>query len=258
MINSESIFDISLIPKVCNIATITIFAKCTSKILINFEYLFHVINIEDCNGKILCIEFNKKKKMLNTFSKKNKESIKNKNFHNSMSIYVFSGKLLHINFFKNGTIHVTGAKQMSYVTDIIQWLCDYINKLHIQHKKIFENIDSKLFIDHITISMINLNIHIDWKINKIILFNILQENKCLVRWNRNNNIILEYESSKKQVIAITIYSKSMIISNCLCEQDIIEVYDYILYHILSKKNKIIYIECQEILKENNFLMSLIV
>ena len=112
-----------------------------------------------------------------------------------------------------------------------------MNDLHEKHQNIFDNQNHILEITDIHISMINLNIHIDWIINKMLLYKILQEENCHVRWNRNNNIILEFTSSNKQHISITIYQKSMIISNCLNESDIIEVYEFLSYHVFQKKNK---------------------
>lgn len=244
-IKNLCLFDENRLPKEINIATITLHGYLKD-ILINFD---NIINNLDINEKICSMEYKNKIKTFNDIIISKTRKKKKSNFQNSMSLYVFGNKLIHINFFKNGTLHITGAKSINDVDKAINNLFHELQKNNDKYQYYI----GELNLYKLKISMINVNVKLQYEINKDIFKKILIKEKYNCCFNKTQNISLKYKTSSNNLITTIIHKNSLIISKCINENDIIETYNYI-FNILNKlKGKIIYIDNDCILNENKNL-----
>jgi TATA-box binding protein (TBP) (component of TFIID and TFIIIB) len=231
-------FDAEKIPKVCNIATMTIYLKLQNSQNINID-LQKFFNNVDMNTNIQYIEYNGNIKALNSYKRKSK---KKSNFQNSLSLYIKAqNNCIHINFFKNGTIHGTGVKNVEDFIESVILINSYIDCSEL------------LFIDDVNISMININFALEYQLNKNIFKNILKEQNISYTINKTQNLSLYFYTSENKEILVTLHKNSLIISKCTSEKDIIESYHWISHLLDSEKKKIINITIQEVLDNCDIL-----
>ena len=172
--------------------------------------------------------------------KKKKVKKKKSNFQNSLSLYIkINDNFIHFNFFKNGTIHGTGIKDIQ----------DFVNAVILIKKHIPGNYE----IDEISISMININFILPYEVNKNILKLILKKKKIEYNINKTQNISIHYYTSQSKEILITIHKNSLIISKCTCEIDIIESHAWITSLLQEEKSQLIDISIEEVLQYSPIL-----
>lgn len=251
MINIKNLCDFNEnnIPKNVNIATITTHGYLKD-VNINFENIIKYLEVDE---KICSMEYKDEIKIIENIKILKTRKKKKSNFQNSMSLYILGNKLIHINFFKNGTLHITGAKS---IIDIDKAINNFFNKLTLLNDK-YSFFEGKLDLYKLKISMINVNIPLEYEINKDLFKKYLMKEKFNCSFNKTQNISLKYKTSSNNTVTIIIHKTSLIMSKCINEQDIIESYNYI-FNLLNKlKGKIIYISEEMLLKENNNLAKFI-
>lgn len=242
-------FNAESLPKGINIATITLHGYLKD-IIINFD---NIIKNLEINDKICSMEYKSEIKTYNEVIISKTRKKKKSNFQNSMSLYVYGNKLIHINFFKNGTLHITGAKSIDDVDKAINNLFNELKK----NNSIFNYYSGNVCLYKLKISMINVNIALEYEINKDIFKKILIQGNYLCCFNKTQNISLKYKTSSDNLITTIIHKHSLIMSRCINENDILETYHYI-FGILNKlKGDIIYIDNQLLLNENKNLIKYI-
>lgn len=242
-------FDSSKIPENVNIATMTLHCKVKS-LEINFENIFNHIVPEKEN--ICFMEYKDRIKKCDDVIISKNRSKKKSTFQNSMSIYIVGNKRLHINLFRNGTIHLTGAKCKLDVFSALENLFKKFNN----DNHLYNYYTGDLELEDIKINMINANISLDYIINKDIFKKVLLEKKIECIFNKTQNISLKYEIDNN-AMTIIIHMKSIIISRCKNEVDIIESYKFITNLLSSLKNKIVYISIEDIFSKNKKLYNLL-
>lgn len=251
MINIQNLcpFNENNLPNKVNIATITLHGYLKD-VIINFENIIENLEI---NEKICSMEYKDKIKCFNDIKISKTRKKKKSNFQNSMSLYILGNKLIHINLFKNGTLHITGAKSIIDVDKAINNLFISIQKDNEKYK--FYTGELELY--KLKISMINVNIPLEYEINKDIFKKILLDKKYNCCFNKTQNISLKYTTSSKNTVTTIIHKNSLIMSRCINENDITETYYYILDILKKLKGNIIYINNEDILKENENLKNYI-
>lgn len=238
-------FDHNKLPENINIATITLHGYLND-VIINFDNIIKYLPI---NEKICSMEYKDIIKTYNNMVISKTRKKKKSNFQNSMSLYIYGNKLIHINFFKNGTLHITGAKSVDDVDKAINNLFNSLENNNVQYN-FFEG---KLILNKLKISMINVNISLKYEINKDIFKKLLIDKKYDFCFNKTQNISLKYVTSSKNTITTIIHKNSLIMSKCINENDILENHKFI-FDILNKyKGNIIYIDDKTILEENENL-----
>lgn len=233
------------LPKEVNIATITLHGYLKD-IIINFD---NIIKNLEINDKICSMEYKNEIKTYNDIIISKTRKKKKSNFQNSMSLYIKGNKIIHINFFKNGTLHITGAKSITDVDKAINNLFNELKKNNDKYNFYIGNLD----LYKLKISMINVNIALEYEINKDIFKKILIKNKYACCFNKTQNISLKYKTSSNNLITTIIHKNSLIMSRCINENDIIETYKYIDNILKTLKGQIIYIDNDAVLKENSNL-----
>jgi len=242
-------FDVNKIPKRVNIATMTLHCKIKD-IEINFSNIFDTIEPEKEN--IGYMEFRDKIKRHPDVKIQKTRSKKKSTFQNSMSIYVLGIKYVHVNFFRNGTIHITGAKS---IDDVYASIGNMFSRLERS------NVDNNLYVgdlvlDSIKISMINVNVALDYTLNKSLFKKILYERNIECLYNKTQNISLKYPV-KDNVITIIIHMSSIIISRCRNEEEITMSYNFVKNLLDSTRRDIFYISVEDICEKNDRIRQLI-
>lgn len=232
-------FDVRKLPKGCNVATMTIFLKLKdNNMQIDLKSFYESVDVT--KDDIHYIEYENEFKCYQFEKKRTKKKISN--FQNSLSLYIkIRNNYIHFNFFKNGTIHGTGIKDVK----------DFIDAVYLIKKKI----SSDMQIQLISISMININFILPYELNKNILKKVLREQNVHYNINKTQNISIYFYTSKSKEILITIHKNSLIISKCTCEIDIIESYNWINQLLKNNKNQLIDISIEEVLANNSILKS---
>lgn len=242
-------FDHKRLPEDIQIATMTVHCK-VKEIAINFDNIFDYI--EPSMNDICYMEYKGKIKKTNDILIHKSRTKKKSTFQNSMSLYVIGTKRLHINFFKNGTLHITGVKNIYNIESVL-------NNLFLRLKRdndLYNYYDSDLVLDSLKINMINTNVSLKYKLNKLLFREVLWEENIECVFNKTQNISLKYKKNDK-TITIIIHMSSIIISRCTTEDDIIQAYHYITNLLNRIKYRIMYIEVDEVLSRNNNLKKMI-
>ena len=242
-------FDVSKIPDKVNIATMTLHCKIKD-IEINFANLFDTIEPEKEN--IAYMEYRDKIKSHPEVKIHKTRAKKKSTFQNSMSIYVFGIKYVHVNFFRNGTIHITGAKSIEDVYTSIRNMFSRLEKGNAGNKLYV----GELVLESIKISMINVNVALDYTLNKSLFKKILYERNIDCLYNKTQNISLKYPV-KDNVITIIIHMSSIIISRCRNEEEIVLSYNFVKNLLDSTRRDIFYITVEEICEKNERIRQLI-
>lgn len=238
-------FDEKNLPDKVNIATITLHGYLKD-VIINFENIMKNLEI---NEKICSMEYKGQIKCFNDIKISKTRKKKKSNFQNSMSLYILGNKLIHLNLFKNGTLHITGAKS---IIDVDKAINNLFTSIKEDNDK-YQYYTGELDLYKLKISMINVNIPLEYEINKDIFKKILLDKKYNCCFNKTQNISLKYTTSSNNSITTIIHKNSLIMSRCINENDIIETYYYIFDILQNLKGNIVYISNEDVLKENENL-----
>jgi TATA-box binding protein (TBP) (component of TFIID and TFIIIB) len=237
-----------LLPSNIKIATMTMHAKFDETEIFFDEVMARVL---PCNDDIVQIEYCGSIKSTPESSVKKRPKLKS-TFHNSMSVYVSGGsKLLHINLFRNGTMHITGSKMMAQAEIAIAKLTQRLRDAPLTYS-------GELRRGKISISMINSNISLDFTLNKKLLRRYLDEAGVECVFNKTQNITLKHDvkDTGNQVIII-VHKQSIILSRCKCVKDIMGAYSFVMELLQRLKPLIVDIGVDQVLQENIVLKSFI-
>lgn len=178
-------FNISIIPYNLTISTITI--NCNLGTLLLLENIAKYMIIDENN--IIAIKSGKYNifRCINNFLKDKFKSInknKQKNFYNqlTMIIKIDENKYINIKLFKNGSIQMTGCKNLNDANIGLNKLINRLKLILYEEKEIkFIDDIKNINITNIKIDLINSNFAINYQINKEYLYNILIKQKVLCR-----------------------------------------------------------------------------
>lgn len=187
------------------------------------------------------IPCNKKK---STTANTKKKSKKRKNFYFQTTLKIIHGEHdINIKLFRNGTIQITGSKNISFVYWAIYKLFNiFYNEKESTYAKPFFNCSLSNIINF-NIYMINSTFKLGFEINKdhtfFFLDNYFNEHKdenfvsCEYDPLRHSGIQIKYKANHSTLTLILFESGKIIMSGSIVYDDIIRVYKIIMKILLS-------------------------
>lgn len=221
--------------------------------------------IELSKGNIVSVKYGNDDKSIRTLIKQ-KKKIKRKtkkvqNFYNQATVIIEARdkKLVNIKLFRNGSIQITGCKNVGHCLDALTKLCRELRKVKVVYdpfaedgkkmvRKPFatkpENIDL-VKVSNFIIHMINSNFAVDFRIDREELFRILTEEnvRCIYEPCVHACVNIKYNYKNTDIISIFVFeSGSIIITGAKNKDQIMRAYSYI--------NTILYDKYDQIVKNN--------
>jgi len=186
-----------------------------------------------------------------------------KNFYNQLTtvINVNKDRYINIKLFKNGSIQLTGCKSLEE--------CNIgINKLFNKMKEIYSYIDDNdefvdinfvENVDNIEISkmkivLINSNFTINYKINREILVNLLNNEHITYKYEPSSHaaVNIKYKCNNRIVSILVFQTGNIIITGAKKISQIIESYRYIHTYLQKNKTKIIKKDINTLLSKEDY------
>ena len=253
-INIDS-YNMGLIPDNVSISTMSL--TCSLGTPFNVANIWKYMILEHDN--IVSIKTDKGIRRLNDLGAEfinsvNKNS--NKNFSNQNTIIVQSrdDKYLNIKLFKNGSIQMTGCKDLVDANIVINKLVKKLKEtLFIKKQdgnnlltevKFVENIND-LNVTNFKINLINTNFGISYYINKEELFTLLTSKGILCRITTNHacvNIkhkIINPENNIESLVSIFVFQTgNIIITGAKKAEEVRNAYNFIVNFLNQNKSKI--------------------
>jgi TATA-box binding protein (TBP) (component of TFIID and TFIIIB) len=251
--NIIKLADVKLLPKNIKISTMTV--TCKVGTIINLHNIDRFIDRrEDC---IQHIKYGKPEK---SDAAKKKTTKRRQNFYNEATIKLApasDNKPINIKLFKNGSLQLTGVKNMID-------FCDVISKLFFEFKKykaviykgklvpkpFVKNIDELKLYD-IQICMINTSFKIQHNINREILYNSLLMDKisCMFEPCTHACVNIKYQYSPQKKVSIFVFqSGSVIITGANSIDQVIKSYNFIIGKFKKYGSKIISAKIDDLFK----------
>lgn len=259
----------SEIPKDIEISTMTMTCATKAKFnLRNIGYYFGLIP-----QKIMSIKYGLEDDTNRSLYKKHKKRVSEKkkkknNFYNSVSIEVMSRekKVINIKIFLNGSIQMTGCKDIYNSIDALHILFVELSKTRGVYNTSTRKIEdvtfliktdpSTLIIDNllnIKIAMINSNYDIGFEIDRDKLFGLVQTYNASFDPNLHAGVIIKYDSNGKIVSIFVFESGAIIITGANNGKQINEAYTFISKLLLNNYK---YINKLDLLSNSAILMFL--
>jgi len=263
-ITSENIIEnlkLNIIPKDIIISTMTII--CKSKVIFNVKNIGYFLELR--KDVIFCVNYGqytdtKSNRTLNNIKKK--RNIKNKkdkkNFYNQVSIVVFSdeGKKINIKLFSNGSIHMTGCKDIVNSISALKNLFIQLKKIKAIYDPINNKIVEKSFVENsenldvskiynFKIVMINSNFNIGFNIDRDKLYDLITIKniaECSYDPIIHACVNIKYDCDNKTVSIFVFESGSIIITGANNGKHILDAYNFI--------NKLLCTNYKQIYKSN--------
>lgn len=240
-------FNMHLIPDNLSISTMSI--TCFLGTLLNTYNIYKYIELERNN--IVCIKSGYGIKCLpefqNNFKSMNKNSLKN--FFNQMTIIINVNNNIYLNvkLFHNGSIQITGCKELNYANIILNKLINKLKEILIlknndittEIKFIDDN--NNLNISRFKIDLINTNFGMKYSINRERLYNILTEERVQCRISSTHACVnIKHKISENTSVSIFVFQTgNIIITGAKCAEHVRDTYYYILKYLNRNKHKII-------------------
>ena len=192
------------------------------------------------------ISCNKKK---STTANTKKKSKKRKNFYFQTTLKIIHGEHdINIKLFRNGTIQITGSKNISFVYWAIYKLFNiFYNEKESTYAKPFFNCSLSNIINF-NIYMINSTFKLGFEINKdhtfFFLDNYFNEHQdenfvsCEYDPLRHSGIQIKYRTENSELTLILFETGKIIMSGSVVYNDIIQVYKTVMYALLTNYDNI--------------------
>lgn len=217
----------------------------------------NIVAIKSTNG-IRCInEFKSKFKSINKNSKKNFFN------QNTIIIRTVDDKFLNIKLFKNGSIQMTGCKDLADANIAINKLISKLKeKLIVKTNDVLQEITfvedpNKLEMSRFKIDLINSNFGVSYLINKENLFSLLTEQNMLCRLSAIHSCVnikykIQNEPEETYVSVFVFQTGNIIITGAKKAEHVKETYNYIVRFLNQNKQKIMKKDISKILNADDF------
>lgn len=257
-------YNMNLIPQNVSISTMSL--TCSLGTPFNVANIYKYMILEKDN--VIAIKTDKGMRKLNNssyeFNSTNKNS--HKNFFNQNTIIVNSREDKHLNvkLFKNGSIQMTGCKDLVDANIVINKLVKKLKEILFVKKqsddnlsndnlsndnlltevKFVENLDD-LNVTNFKINLINTNFGVNYYINKEELFTLLTNKGVFCRITTNHacvNIkhkIINVDNSESLVSIFVFQTGNIIITGAKKANEVKSAYNFIVSFLNQNKNKII-------------------
>ena len=192
----------------------------------------------------------------NILKSKKKKKKTTRTFFNqvTMNVYV-SGKKkkpVNVKLFKNGSIQMTGCKQIEHAIEVLIKLLSVLQTVKAvvdyDQKKIVEqpfvpnpSILTLENIKNFKIAMVNSNFKVEFKIDRSKLYNLLISEKyiCLFDPNSHASVDIKYEYADKPISIFVFQKGSIIITGAKNCDQILAAYNFINTYLLKNYNYIV-------------------
>lgn len=248
-------YNMNLIPENVSISTMSL--TCSLGTPFNVANIFKYMILEKDN--VIAIKTDKGMRKLNNsnyeFNSTNKNS--HKNFFNQNTIIVNSreDKYLNVKLFKNGSIQMTGCKDLVDANIVINKLVKKLKETLFVKKQSEDNILTEikfvsnlddLHVSNFKINLINTNFGVNYYINKEELFTLLTNKGIFCRITTNHacvnikhKIINANDNSESLVSIFVFQTGNIIITGAKKSEEVKSAYNFIVSFLNQNKNKII-------------------
>ena len=194
------------------------------------------------------VHCNKKKSVTANTKKKSK---KRKNFYFQTTLVItHDNTTINVKLFRNGTIQVTGSKNLSFVFwCVYKILSLFSNEKENNYATPFYNCTLTNIIEF-KVVMINCVFNIEYEINKNNTYSLLNDIvnsgkypefvSCNYDPLRHSGIIMKYKTKNSLLSLILFEEGSIIMSGAICYSDIIKTYKFINLILLDN-----YLQCKK-------------
>lgn len=251
---SKDLINFDILPK--NIKVSTISATCYLGVNLDLNMIYKYMKTEV--GGIVTIKY--KNDIRSIPQEKHKKRKKKKNcFQNQMTVEIrpelkeYPDSKISIKIFKNGSIQMSGIKNIIAVNQVLTILIDKLSeswgypgrdeeteKLRMIDVSFIED-DGKIAVSKFKIDMINCGFVCDFQINRENLYNELTKNKIESKYEPTIHAgvnIKYYPEESKKVSIFTFESGNVIITGAKNINHILEAYNFIDNFIKENKEKI--------------------
>ena len=245
-------YNMENIPKNVSISTMSIGCNLGTSFYIENIYDSLPLNTDD----IIAVKSSKGIKCLDEYITKFKSTNKNskKNFYNqnTLIIKINNDIFINIKLFKNGSLQLSGCKNLTDVHIALQKLI----------KRLSERYDDIVFVEDVTkfkltkfkIDFINSNFGVNYLINKISLYQLLTEQNILCRLSAIHSCVnIKYKIDNDKYISIFVFQTgNIIITGAKTVENIRDAYIFIVQILNKYKTKIIKKDISKILTQEEF------
>tara|TARA_Y100000992_G_C21211891_1_gene465906 strand:- start:156 stop:1079 length:924 start_codon:yes stop_codon:yes gene_type:complete len=251
---SKDLINFDILPK--NIKVSTISATCYLGVNLDLNMIYKYMNTKV--GGIVTIKY--KNDIRSIPQEKHKKRKKKKNcFQNQMTVEIrpelkeYPDSKISIKIFKNGSIQMSGIKNIIAVNQVLTILIDKLSeswgypgrdeetgKSKMIDVSFIED-DEKIAVSKFKIDMINCGFVCDFQINRENLYNELTKNKIESKYEPTIHAgvnIKYYPEESKKVSIFTFESGNVIITGAKNINHILEAYNFIDNFIKENKEKI--------------------
>jgi TATA-box binding protein (TBP) (component of TFIID and TFIIIB) len=257
-------YNMNEIPENVLISTITL-ACCMGTLfktdnIYKYMVLDHdnIISVKSVKGIRCFDEYKKRFKSLNKNSKKNFYN------QNTIIINIENDRFMNIKLFKNGSIQITGCKQLSDINIMMTKLIYKLKeKLIVKDESTNKEIEitfvedpDKINVTNFKIDLINSNFKINYWVNKEYLFNILTSKKIICSLSPIHSCVdIKYKILDEDDVYVSIFvfqTGNIIITGAKKAEHVKETYKFIIRVLNDNKQKIMKKDISKLLTAEDF------
>lgn len=245
------------LPDEVMVSTMTMTCKLGTNI--NRENIGRFIELK--KGSILSVRYGRHPLSNRTLIvKKKKKNNKKKNFYNQVTVEIKpkDNKYVNVKLFKNGSVQMTGVKNVNDFCEIMNILITELKrkKAVIQKYKLIEKpfVEdySKLGIYNIKVNMINSNFRVDYNIDRDALYNALRDDniECTYEpcWHACVNIKYNYKNTDKKISIFVFESGAIIITGANNIDHVYNAYQFINQKLTKFGSNVVLTKLESILE----------
>lgn len=243
-INIES-YEMNTIPANVSISTMSL--TCYLGTLFKMENIYDYMILELLN--IVEIKSSKGRKYIKGYTPKSKKG----NFFNQTTITmrVEENKYINIKLFKNGSIQMTGCRDLNHANIVINKLIYKLGeRLIVENKEVtFVEEPKNLSVSKFKIDLINSNFGINYNINREQLYNILTKDGVFCRLSSihacvnikfKSKTLDDQETNTETLVSIFVFQTgNIIITGAKKAKQVKDAYNYIVHFLNKNKMNII-------------------
>jgi TATA-box binding protein (TBP) (component of TFIID and TFIIIB) len=255
-------YNMTQIPTNVSISTMSL--ACNLGTLFKTENIYKYMILDSNN--IVAVKSSKGMRCIRDYKSKFKSTNKNskKNFYNQNTIIikVMDDKYLNIKLFKNGSIQMTGCKQLSDANIAVNKLISKLKeKLMVKTETGFTEITFVENAENLTmikfkIDLINSNFGVNYLINKENLYKLLTEKNILCRLSAIHSCVnVKYKVLDQEDTYVSIFvfqTGNIIITGAKKAEYVKDAYNYIVQFLNQNKLKIMKKDISKILSAEDF------
>lgn len=244
---------LSELPEELTVSTITV--TCGFDTIFNTENIGKYVDLSPKG--IVSVKYGNREEFIRSLippkRKNNKNKKARKTFYNQTTVIIKTDKYTNVKIFKNGSIQMTGCKNIENFAEVLEILCKELMKVKAVLNPDLNKIEVKPFltnpgnlglskITNFNIRMINSNFNVGFKIDRERLYLLLLKQNVECRYEPcvHACVNMKYNYSDTEKISIFIFeSGSIIITGAKNKDHIMEAYMFITTVLYENYNKLV-------------------